>query len=116
MELYKKEKINPLAGCCRSCADSVFFLALQSAVRHHRDAPCAVLRLDQGLSAPDPTNLFNLFGLIPIDPTTLPMFGISCISGVGRSSWASRCSHQTHDAMAARATLSEMLSDPLSGW
>ena len=27
------------------------------------------------LSAPDPTNIFNLFGLIPFDPTVLPMFG-----------------------------------------
>jgi YidC/Oxa1 family membrane protein insertase len=27
------------------------------------------------LSAPDPTNLFNLFGLIPFDPTTIPVFG-----------------------------------------
>jgi YidC/Oxa1 family membrane protein insertase len=27
------------------------------------------------LSAPDPTNIFNLFGLIPFDPTTLPLFG-----------------------------------------
>ena len=27
------------------------------------------------LSAPDPTNIFNLFGLIPFDPTTVPMVG-----------------------------------------
>ena len=27
------------------------------------------------LSAPDPTNLFNLFGLIPFDPTVLPVIG-----------------------------------------
>ena len=27
------------------------------------------------LSAPDPTNLFNLFGLIPFDPTILPVIG-----------------------------------------
>jgi len=27
------------------------------------------------LSAPDPTNLFTLFGLIPWDPTALPVFG-----------------------------------------
>ena len=27
------------------------------------------------LSAPDRTNVFNLFGLIPFDPTTLPVFG-----------------------------------------
>src|SRR6185295_19027091 len=27
------------------------------------------------LSAPDPTNIFNLFGLIPFDPTVLPVIG-----------------------------------------
>jgi hypothetical protein len=27
------------------------------------------------LSAPDPTNVFNLFGLIPYDPTQLPLVG-----------------------------------------
>jgi YidC/Oxa1 family membrane protein insertase len=27
------------------------------------------------LSAPDPTNLFNLFGLIPNDPLSLPLLG-----------------------------------------
>ena len=27
------------------------------------------------LSAPDPTNIFTLFGLIPWDPTTLPVLG-----------------------------------------
>jgi YidC/Oxa1 family membrane protein insertase len=27
------------------------------------------------LSAPDPTNIFTLFGLIPIDPTILPVVG-----------------------------------------
>ena len=27
------------------------------------------------LSAPDPTNIFNVFGLLPFDPTTLPMVG-----------------------------------------
>jgi YidC/Oxa1 family membrane protein insertase len=34
------------------------------------------------LSAPDPTNLFNLFGLIPADPTTLPVFGHYLALGV----------------------------------
>ncbi len=27
------------------------------------------------LSAPDPTNLFNLFGLLPFDPTLIPVVG-----------------------------------------
>src|SRR6266851_4108448 len=34
------------------------------------------------LSAPDPTNLFNLFGLLHFDPTTLPLFGHYLALGV----------------------------------
>jgi YidC/Oxa1 family membrane protein insertase len=34
------------------------------------------------LSAPDPTNLFNLFGLLHFDPTTLPVFGHYLALGV----------------------------------
>ena len=49
MEIYKKEKINPIAGCLPvAVADSGVLLALQGAVRHHRNAARAVLRLDQG--------------------------------------------------------------------
>src|SRR5437763_9082836 len=29
----------------------------------------------QDLSAPDPTNIFTLFGLIPFDPTVVPLIG-----------------------------------------
>ncbi len=47
MELYKKEKINPLAGCLPIVSpDSGVLLAVQGAVRHHRNAARAVLRLD----------------------------------------------------------------------
>jgi YidC/Oxa1 family membrane protein insertase len=45
--------------------------ALQGAVRHHRNAPRAVLRLDPGPFGADPTSLFNLFGLLPYD---VPLF------------------------------------------
>ncbi len=49
MEIYRKEKINPIAGCLPvALADPGVLLALQGAVRHHRNAPRAVLRLDQG--------------------------------------------------------------------
>jgi YidC/Oxa1 family membrane protein insertase len=29
----------------------------------------------QDLASPDPTNIFNLFGLLPFDPTGLPLLG-----------------------------------------
>lgn len=76
MELYKKEKINPLAGCLPILVQIPVFFALYKVLFvtiEMRHAPFYGWIKD--LAAPDPTNLFNLFGLIPYDPTTLPVFG-----------------------------------------
>jgi YidC/Oxa1 family membrane protein insertase len=76
MELYKKEKINPLAGCLPIVVQIPVFFALYKVLFitiEMRHAPFYGWIKD--LSAPDPTNLFNLFGLIPVDPTLLPVLG-----------------------------------------
>ena len=76
MELYKKEKINPLAGCLPVLIQIPVFFSLYKVLFvtiEMRHAPFFGWIHD--LSAPDPTNVFNLFGLIPIDPTVLPVFG-----------------------------------------
>ena len=76
MELYKKEKINPLAGCLPIVIQIPVFFALYKVLFvtiEMRHAPFYGWIKD--LSAPDPTNLFNLFGLIPADPTILPVIG-----------------------------------------
>ncbi len=76
MELYKKEKINPLAGCLPIVIQIPVFFSLYKVIFitiEMRHAPFFGWIKD--LSAPDPTNIFNLFGLIPVDPTALPMFG-----------------------------------------
>ncbi len=76
MELYKKEKINPLAGCLPIVIQVPVFFALYKVLFvtiEMRHAPFFGWIKD--LSAPDPTNLFNLFGLIPFDPTVLPVIG-----------------------------------------
>jgi YidC/Oxa1 family membrane protein insertase len=76
MELYKKEKINPLAGCLPIVIQVPVFFALYKVLFvtiEMRHAPFFGWIKD--LSAPDPTNLFNLFGLIPFDPTILPVVG-----------------------------------------
>ena len=76
MELYKKEKINPLAGCLPIVIQIPVFFALYKVLFitiEMRHAPFFGWIKD--LSAPDPTNLFNLFGLLPFDPTALPMIG-----------------------------------------
>jgi YidC/Oxa1 family membrane protein insertase len=76
MELYKKEKINPIAGCLPIAIQiPVFFsfykvLFITIEMRH---APFFGWIRD--LSAPDPTNIFTLFGLVHWDPTAVPMIG-----------------------------------------
>jgi len=76
MELYKKEKINPLAGCLPIVVQIPVFFALYKVLFvtiEMRHAPFFGWIKD--LSAPDPTNIFNLVGLIPFDPTTIPVVG-----------------------------------------
>jgi YidC/Oxa1 family membrane protein insertase len=76
MELYKKEKINPLAGCLPILIQVPVFFALYKVLfvtLEMRHAPFYGWIRD--LSAQDPTNIFNLFGLIPLDPTVLPVIG-----------------------------------------
>ena len=76
MELYKKEKINPLAGCLPIAIQIPVFFSLYKVLFvtiEMRHAP--FFGWIQDLSAPDPTNIFNLFGLIPFDPTQVPMVG-----------------------------------------
>ncbi len=83
MELYKKEKINPLAGCLPILVQIPVFFALYKVLFvtiEMRHAPFYGWIKD--LAAPDPTNLFNLFGLLPFEPTTIPVFGAFLALGV----------------------------------
>jgi len=76
MDLYKKEKINPLAGCLPIVIQIPVFFALYKVLFvtiEMRHAPFYGWIKD--LSAPDPTNIFTLFGLIPYDPTVIPILG-----------------------------------------
>ncbi|WP_075214889.1 membrane protein insertase YidC [Mongoliimonas terrestris] len=77
MELYKREKINPLAGCLPILVQIPVFFALYKVLFvtiEMRHAPFFGWIND--LSAPDPTSLFNLFGLIPWDPPLFLMVGV----------------------------------------
>jgi YidC/Oxa1 family membrane protein insertase len=77
MALYKKEKVSPLSGCLPILLQIPVFFALYKVLFvtiEMRHAPFYGWIKD--LSAPDPTNLFNLFGLIAWDPPTLLHVGI----------------------------------------
>ena len=70
MALYRDEKVNPASGCLPMLIQIPVFWALYSDLNtsiEMRHAPFFGWIHD--LSAQDPTNLFNLFGLLPFDPT-----------------------------------------------
>ena len=76
MDLYKKEKINPVAGCLPIAIQIPVFFSLYKVLFitiEMRHTPFYGWIHD--LSSPDPTNIFTLFGLIPFDPTVLPLIG-----------------------------------------
>ena len=83
MEIYRKEKINPIAGCLPVALQIPVFFSLYKVLFvtiEMRHAPFYGWIKD--LSAPDPTNLFNLFGLLPFDPTHIPVIGFYLALGV----------------------------------
>ncbi|MEM6712817.1 MAG: membrane protein insertase YidC [Pseudomonadota bacterium] len=76
MALYQKEKINPVAGCWPVLIQIPVFFALYKVLFvtiEMRHAP--FFGWIQDLSAPDPTSIFNLFGILPYDPTLVPLIG-----------------------------------------
>ncbi|MFV3128159.1 membrane protein insertase YidC [Niveispirillum sp. KHB5.9] len=77
MKLYREEKANPLAGCLPILLQIPVFFALYKVLYvtiEMRHAPFYGWIHD--LSAVDPTNLFNLFGLIPWAPPTFLHIGV----------------------------------------
>jgi YidC/Oxa1 family membrane protein insertase len=83
MEIYRKEKINPIAGCLPVALQIPVFFSLYKVLFvtiEMRHAPFYGWIKD--LSAPDPTNLFNLFGLLHFDPTHIPVLGYYLVLGV----------------------------------
>jgi YidC/Oxa1 family membrane protein insertase len=77
MELYKTEKINPLAGCWPVLIQIPVFFALYKVLYitiEMRHAP--FFGWIQDLAAPDPTSLFNLFGLLPFAVPEYLLIGV----------------------------------------
>ncbi len=68
MQLYKREKVNPVSGCLPMLIQIPVFFSLYKVLYltiDMRHAPFYGWIKD--LSAPDPTSIFNLFGLLPFD-------------------------------------------------
>ena len=77
MSLYKKEQINPASGCLPVLIQIPFFFAIYKMLfisLEMRHQPFFGWIKD--LSAPDPTSLFNLFGLLPFNPPSFLIIGV----------------------------------------
>jgi YidC/Oxa1 family membrane protein insertase len=77
MALYKREKINPLAGCLPILIQIPVFFSLYKVLYvtiEMRHAPFYGWIHD--LSAPDPTSIFNLFGLLPFAVPAFLLIGV----------------------------------------
>ena len=75
MALYKTEQVNPAAGCLPVLLQIPVFFALYKVLFvtiEMRHAPFFGWITD--LSAPDPTSIFNLFGILPYSMEFLPPF------------------------------------------
>ena len=76
MQLYKKEKVNPISGCLPLFVQIPVFFSIYKVLYvtiEMRHAPFYGWIKD--LSAPDPTTIFNLFGLVPFTPPSVLMIG-----------------------------------------
>jgi len=77
MALYKKEGVNPLAGCLPMFLQIPVFFALYKTLIlaiEMRHQPFVLWIKD--LSAPDPLHILNLFGLLPFDPPGFLAIGV----------------------------------------
>lgn len=77
MALYKKEGVNPLAGCLPIFLQIPVFFALYKVLIlavEMRHQPFALWIKD--LSAPDPLHILNLFGLLPFTPPSFLGIGL----------------------------------------
>jgi YidC/Oxa1 family membrane protein insertase len=119
MALYQREKINPFMGCLPILIQVPVFYALYktlSTTIEMRHAP--FYGWIQDLSAKDPTTIWNLFGLIPWDPSAAPLIG-GWLSGplhigvwpllMGFSMWVSQLMTPTTGMDKTQAKIMQLL-------
>ncbi len=75
MKLYREKKVNPAAGCLPIFLQIPIFFSLYKVIFVTIELyQVPFFGWIQDLSAPDPTSVLNLFGLLPFSPTDLPQF------------------------------------------
>ena len=104
MDMYKREKINPASGCLPMLIQIPVFFSLYKVLYvaiEMRHAP--FVGWIQDLSAPDPTTIFNLFGMIDwMPPGALAHLGVWPII-MGVSMWLQqKMNPQPTDPMQAK--------------
>lgn len=83
MALYQREKVNPFGGCLPMLLQIPVFFALYKTLYitiEMRHTPFFGWIKD--LSAPDPTHIGNLFGLLHFDPANVPVLGSVLAIGI----------------------------------
>ncbi|MEO0982516.1 MAG: membrane protein insertase YidC [Pseudomonadota bacterium] len=85
MKLFQEHKANPIAGCLPILATMPVFFALYQTLAVTLEMRHEPFLFIQDLSAPDPTAIGNLFGLIPFwsgaDAKAVPILGL--VIGIG---------------------------------
>ncbi len=84
MKLYQREKANPLAGCVPILLTIPIFIALYKTLYVTIEMRHTPFWFINDLSAPDPTAIGNLFGLLPwaaADVKAIPILGF--VIGIG---------------------------------
>lgn len=103
LKLYKNNKINPMSGCLPLLIQMPIFFCLYKVFTisiEMRHAPFMLWIKD--LSAPDPTCIFNLFGLIPWTPPAVLQIGILPIIMAGTMLLQQKLSPQPTDPTQAK--------------
>jgi YidC/Oxa1 family membrane protein insertase len=103
MQLYKREKVNPVSGCLPLLVQIPVFFSIYKVLYvtiEMRHAPFFGWIKD--LSAPDPTTIFNLLGLLPFTPPSFLMIGVWPLIMAGSMYLQQKMSPQPADPVQAQ--------------
>ncbi|MDR3289992.1 MAG: membrane protein insertase YidC [Rickettsiales bacterium] len=108
VELYKKEKVNPLSGCLPMLIQIPILFSLYKVFSisiDMRQAPFFGYIKD--LAAKDPTNIFNLFGLLPFQVSFLEIGFLPCLMAL--TTWLQQKMAGSSDNKAEMVTATKIM-------